>query len=189
MARKIYHLCAGLIIPVFYSLLGEFPTLILTLTLTGISITGEFIRWRYTRINRFLIEKFWIHIKEKETSRITGHTYMLISSCAVILFFRKEIAILSLIYLAVGDVFSSIIGIKYGKRRLFNKTVEGLLGGLTASTICTVLYCAITGFPLSVGMAGAISSGLIEVLPLSVDDNLLVPLFSALVMAGMYGHP
>lgn len=188
IARKIYHLCAGLVIPLLYSFYEKFPIFIFALSLTGISVIGEIIRWRYPKINKFLIEKFWLHIKEKEVSKITGHTYMLISSCLVILLFEKHIAILSLIYLAVGDVFASVIGINYGRRMLFKKTVEGFFGGLVTSTICAVLYWNITGFPLNVGIAGAISAALIEVLPLPIDDNLIVPFFSALVMAGMYEY-
>jgi len=47
---------------------------------------------------------------------------------------------------------------------------------------CLVVIVVIPDFPLLIGVAGALVATFVEALDLAVDDNLLVPVISGVVM-------
>lgn len=69
--------------------------------------------------------------------------------------FPKSIAVLSVLYLALGDPFASTVGIKFGKlgpRFSNGKSLIGTLGGFFICAATTALY-----FARSVQLSGALA--------------------------------
>ena len=111
--------------------------------------------------------------------KFTGATWVMIASLLTISLFPKNIAILSLIFMSLGDTFAALVGRKFGKVAFFNKTFEGFLGGLLP---CIIIGFYFNSLPLYVSIVGAFSAMIIEVVPIPIDDNLSIPVFSASAM-------
>ena len=108
---------------------------------------------------------------------------MLIAALIAFLAFSREIAILAVSFLAVGDSVAAIVGRKLGKRKLFGETLEG-------SSAC-FLSCVATGLVfyyagLDIGLLtvlfGAIGATVGEILPIRINDNLIMPLLAGIGM-------
>ena len=109
----------------------------------------------------------------------TGATWVFIASTLSIAIFPKEIAVMSLIFMSVGDTTAGLIGRKFGRLKFHNKTLEGALSGF--------IICLIIGLIMDLNLAdiiiifGALSAMIIELIPTSFDDNLTIPLFSGTI--------
>lgn len=112
---------------------------------------------------------------------------------AILLFGWSEngfyIAMASAIVLALGDSMSTLVGKKFGRHKIpYNrdKSLEGALGGAVYAFLGIYIYFSIftpLPSPFLLSLAGASVGMLVESMPLKVDDNLTIPVFSAL---GMY---
>jgi dolichol kinase len=88
----------------------------------------------------------------------------------------------------VADPLSAIIGIRYGKNKVVkHKTVEGSLAFFFSNLIITFLVFfwwtsflnIMLGPVILLSILTAISTSLFEMIPLRLDDNLTIPLFTA----------
>ncbi|MBI2079201.1 hypothetical protein HYT84_00425 [Candidatus Micrarchaeota archaeon] len=83
-----------------------------------------------------------------------------------------------IVVLGIGDAVSTIIGLLYGKNKLFynpKKSVEGTLAFFAASLV-SYLFIG----PLSLVLAAI--SALVESLPVPLDDNLTIPLIATAIL-------
>jgi dolichol kinase len=97
-----------------------------------------------------------------------------------ILIFRNhpEIVAGSIIVLALGDSLSTLVGVGYGRHKLFynkEKSVEGSIGGILAAFLGLIL---LTTFPPTIAAISSLVGLITESLPLDVDDNLTVPVLT-----------
>ncbi|MFN4319683.1 MAG: diacylglycerol/polyprenol kinase family protein [Aquificaceae bacterium] len=90
--------------------------------------------------------------------------------------FGKDASLVGVVVLAVGDAFASIVGMRYGKRRIGNKSLEGAL-----AFFLSVFFVLSPFIGLWQAFAVALLSSAAELLPLKLDDNFTVPLTAALV--------
>ena len=117
--------------------------------------------------------------KHEQDGDLTGASYILLAAAVSVAIFSKPVAIAAISFIIVGDVAAALIGRRFGRTRIGNKTLEGSLGCLAA----TVLVAVFTpGIPLQVGLLGALVATLVEAWPMGVDDNVSVPLLSGLAM-------
>jgi len=180
--RKIIHIF-NLVIPFTYLFFLEsrFQALRILVPLTLFAIVLEYLRVRSAVIkkifNNFLKSMLRIHEMD---GKYTGATWVFISSTLTIAIFPKEIAIISLVYMSLGDTIAGLVGRKFGKTKFYNKSIEGSLAGL--------IVCLLSGYlvnltlPLVVVFSGAFAAMFIELLPMPIDDNLSVPLFAGTIM-------
>jgi phytol kinase len=90
------------------------------------------------------------------------------------------IAAASVIAFLIGDAFSTIGGIFLGRHHYpFNskKTIEGTLIGFSLAFILLLLIVS----PIS-ALITALIAAIIELLPLRLDDNLAVPIITAIIL-------
>lgn len=186
LKRGLFHLFGGLSVPVAALFLPRTVLLISLGVVTFIFLAFEFFRFRVPGMNRWFLSFFTPLLREEEASRLTGSSYMLVASLIAFLVFRRDIAVVALCFLAVGDAVATIVGKQMGKRRLFTKTVEGDLACLISClAVGFVFYYAGLDITLPVIMAGAVSATVLEVIPLPVNDNLTIPLGAGVVMMVM----
>jgi glycerol-3-phosphate acyltransferase PlsY len=173
----------GLSIPVAALFLPKMALLIALGVSAFIFLAFEFLRFRFSGINSWFLRYFGPLLRQEEASRLTGASYIVIASLISFLAFPRDIAVLALSFLAVGDVVAAIVGRYMGKRRLLGKTLEGNLACLI-SCIATgfVFYYAGLDIGLLTIFLGSITATITEALPLPVDDNLTMPLFAGVVM-------
>ena len=180
--RKIIHVF-NLAIPFTYLFFFEsrFQILCILVPLTVFAIVIEYLRGHSVIIKKifdnFLISMLRLHEMD---GKYTGATWLFIGSTLTVAIFPKEIAVISLIYMCIGDTVAGLVGRKFGKMKFYDKTIEGSLAGL--------IVCLLSGYlvqlslPLVVVFSGAFAAMFIELLPISIDDNLSVPLFAGTIM-------
>ena len=123
--RRLWHLIGGSFFPVLALFVPKGILLITLGTMTAIFVAWEMVRFASPSVNRWMVLHLGVILKEEEKFRPTGTTWLVVSSLAVFLLFDKYVAIASLLFLSIGDLMATIIGGKYGRRIVFNKTLEG----------------------------------------------------------------
>jgi dolichol kinase len=185
LKRGLFHFFGVLVVPLAALFLPRLVLLISLGVATFIVVTFEFIRLRVPVVNRWFIFVFKPLLRKKETSRFTGTSYSLTGALIAFLAFPRDIAVLALVFLAVGDSAATIVGKKLGKTRLLGqKTLEGSLACLVSCIIVGLIgYYAGLEVALLTVLVGSLGATVAEAVPLPINDNLILPLFAGLVMA------
>ena len=180
--RKLLHL-SNLVIPFTYLFYfdSKVEALIILLPITSFAFLIEYLRINSISVKNIFDKYLFSMLRNHEKSgKYTGATWIFISSTLSIAIFPKDIAIISLIYMSIGDTAAGLIGRKFGRIKIYNKTLEGALAGF--------IVCLIVGLMIDLNLSktvvaiGALSAAIIEFMPISIDDNLRIPLFSGTVM-------
>ena len=82
---------------------------------------------------------------------------------------------------------AAIVGRAWGRTRLYRKSLEGAIGGLTACLAWAIVVAASGKVPWEAAIAGALVASLVEILPIPLDDNLGMTLISAYAMRLLTG--
>ena len=181
--RRLWHLVGGSFFPILALFIPKGALLITLGVMTAIFVTWEIVRLNVPKVNKWMVSHLSVILKEEERFRLTGTTYLLLASLAVFLLFEKYVAITSLLFLSIGDLMATVIGGKYGRQVVFNKSLEGSLGCLATCLLIGILMTRISPtMVLPVAIVGAVSATIVELLPIPIDDNLTIPLFSAGIM-------
>ena len=184
--RGLFHILGGLSVPIAALFLPRMVLLIALGVATLIFLAFEFLRLRASGINRWFFLHFRSLLRETEVSRLTGTSYMLIASLVAFLAFERDIAVLALSFLAVGDAMATIVGKQIGRTRFLGKTVEGDLACFI-SCVATgfVFYHAGLDIRLLTILVGSLAATFVEAMPLPINDNLTMPISAGVVMTLM----
>ena len=182
--RKLWHILGGLLFPALAFFLPREWLLALLGLAAVILVTWEVLRFTSAGFGRWMNAHLQWVLKSREQYRPTGTTYLVLASLLVFVALDKDVAITSLLFLALGDPAAALVGQRFGRLRLGGKSLAGSLACL-AVCISIGLLMLETGGGLTpaVVLAGAAAATLAEFLPLPPDDNLAIPVFSGLVMA------
>ena len=179
--RKIIHLGNSVIPLSYYFFVQDRMTMIWIL----FSITICFVTVDYFRFHIGLIQK-WFRIffspmlrKHELEGKLTGATWAFIGGTISVFLFEKDIAVLALLFMSVGDTVAALIGQRYGKIKIGKKTVEGFAGGLISCIFISIFFPSVIWINR---IAGSLAASLIELSPIPVDDNLMIPIMSGGVM-------
>ncbi|MCI0329334.1 MAG: hypothetical protein L0196_00050 [candidate division Zixibacteria bacterium] len=172
--RKLIHFGSLSIPAVIWYLPKNRSVWVLGIALVG-SLVVEFLRHRIPAD-----AKGWRHLaalfRPNEKGSLSGSSYILLSAVLAAAFFRREIAALSLVYVVVGDVAGALMGRRFGRHRLFDKSWEGSIAFFLA---CLTFSPLVPGLSFAAKIAAAAVATIVESLPLKLDDNLTVPLGTA----------
>lgn len=180
--RKILHL-VSCVIPLSYLwFIQDKDTMVLFVgTLSIFAIFIEYLRNKFKFIDGYFKALFNTMLRQEESrGKITGATWMLFGDTITIFMFPKEIAVPALIFLSIGDTFAAIIGKLYPYIKIKDKTLTGTIAGIITSIIAG-LYVNQVLLP-EIIILGAIIAMVVELLPISVNDNLTIPVVSGSVM-------
>ena len=181
-ARKAIHLSNAIIPFSYYYFLPD--KLDMIIILASCLILCFFIEI-YRKINQKLSIIFsnWFEFMMRDSEKkgeITGATWVFVGALFTILLVPDPYNIISLLFLSFGDTFAAIIGMKFPYIKLGRKTLSGSIAGFFA--------CLAIGLVIDLPIAyeiiifGAFTAMLIEILPLAVNDNVSIPIFSGLSM-------
>lgn len=132
----------------------------------------------------------WL-ITFKKSKALSKATYIMTSAFLAVLFFDKEIAITSISIMVISDAVASIVGRSFGKRKVYDKTMEGSAAFLVASiAISMFVFFSIYDtqkFIIS-ALAGSIVATIAELIASKIDvnDSVFVTLATALTMQFMF---
>lgn len=188
--RKIFHTFNGLFALWLYAYSGlsEFGFQIVIVSFVSVAVVTEVTRRFSKRFNDWVCRLMGGMMRERERGQITAATWYMGSMMVVFFFFPREIFILTMLYVAVGDTAAGVVGSQWGRHRLLpHVSLEGSLAAFAACFLLTLLFTPrglgefhLSGFPLLWfsllgGLIGAIAEGIYK----KWDDNLVIPLVSA----------
>jgi len=189
LLRKSIQL-AGMLIPVIYYFTDRFTVLFWLVPLVFVTLQLELMRLSgYFRYPAVLLRPY-------EEHRVAGYVYSITAAVIVIALFPKTIAITALTMAVLGDFSSGIAGAMWSKKadvrqmRLPVKPAPILLVMLLVCFSTGYLAAHVPGLaPLPVYSValGALGATLADGVPWQIrgrmlDDNLTIPLVSALLM-------
>jgi dolichol kinase len=176
--RKLYHLLGGIGLLSLYFAFGRERALWAYAGLACMVLVLEVIRLRSSTINNLLFRYFGAFVRTSERNRLTGMVPYILGVGLSLLLYRTDIAAAAICFLACGDVAATTIGERYGRTKIVGeKSLEGTIAFFLASLATgSVLYAAQGHPPFAVLMAGAAIAAGAELLPVRVNDNLVIPL-------------
>ena len=180
--RHLVHILAGSAIPVGVLLLPIDLARWLLIVLSIVAVALEAGRALLPTVNDLLI-KVLPFFKPSERFQITGATYMWLSATLVVFAFPEDIAILALLFLAVGDPAATVIGSRDHRARLFGKSIAGTAAFAVVAVAIGAVAALHPDIPLAWWLVpGATVAALAELVPTPLDDNITVPLAAAIAM-------
>ncbi len=182
LSRKAIHL-SNIIIPLGYLYIfqDKIDMLIILAFLLIFCFFIEIAREGNSLISNFFYKNFNFMMRGNEQKgELTGATWVFVGALFTILLIPPPYSILALLFLAVGDTFAAIIGIQFPLIKLGDKTISGSIAGF--------IVCISIGLIIDLNVSyetiffGAFMAMLIELIPLPIDDNVRIPVFSGLSM-------
>jgi len=188
--RKFYHFLMGMVCFTLYAFVLTRAQALFALSFVGgLLIFFDVIRFRYPTINALSLKLFGHVMRREELKSVSGNSFFVVGVLIVTAFFPKSIALLAILYLAVGDPVAAIIGTNWGKHRLpfGKKSFEGSFANFLAAWIVTLAFGlfylgAPVGNAALLALMGATASVISEGIPSRINDNFTIPVISALLL-------
>jgi dolichol kinase len=105
-----------------------------------------------------------------------------------VLIFPKIITVNAFAILIIADITSALFGRRFGRRRFFQKSLEGAMSFFVSATVVVFLAPKVQGLALeyAIGIFAAAVGAVVEAASTKVDDNISVPLAVGFVMWALY---
>lgn len=187
MFRKILHL-SSILFPILYHFTNKESMMVLISLLTSGMFFFEWSRFSTGKIHHITQDilnflKIDINkiIRPHEITTLTGASYIAIALFITLLFFPKFVFIIAFSILAISDSLAALVGLKFGKIQLLNKTLEGCLAFFLSAIIISYAIISIYGInhiSLFAILLTCFITACVELFAkkIAVDDNLLIPL-------------
>lgn len=206
--RKLLHLFA-LLMPIGIFYLPRIPSvsywvapIILFVLLLG-SVLIEWLRMRHPKIQKLFHASFGHMLREEETQKTTGSTYIIGAAfiCSVVFYRSPHISFMTLFLFILGDAIAAITGLAIGRIKIGKKSLEG---SLACFILCMLLFVFVFPhlplllqqwdgkLPLALAVIASLSITVLELIPMriaphfTINDNLAVPVITGLVMQWLY---
>lgn len=184
LRRGSVHASLGMLISIALFQYGRADVTVPLAAVTMIAVSIEAVRLRNPVLNRWFMTGLSSVVRQEEKGKLSGGSFFLLGALATAIAFPPEIAIPAILFLALGDPAAGIIGTWKGRIKLWGKTVEGGIACLIACLAVGAVISVMAGKPSVAVMAlGAVSATIFQALPVRINDNLTIPIGSALVMS------
>ena len=185
-ARKLWHIVGVCLLALSYQYLPLTSSKAVIFLVWLVAVPADFIRLKVPSFNEILTHVFGPIMRESEVKSLAGTTYLISGVLLVTFIFPKEIVILTMFYLAFADPLASIIGIKFGKDKIFGH--KSLQGSMAAFMVCAIATYAVLSYKgimvnriLIVSVLGGLIGAIAEAVPIGkLDDNFSIPVVSAI---------
>ena len=182
--RKLLHLVA-LCIPFGIFWLPRSTALAVFVPLAGAMFAGEKLRQKSPFFQGLFFRVFGTFVRPRERHRITGGTYFFVAGALCLVLFDKPVAYTVMSFMIIGDAAAALLGMTFGRIRLSSgKSLEGTLGCICA---CLIFWAMFPRMDFPEALTAAVLTGLLELVPFQIDDNLIVPLICGLVLQTWVG--
>jgi dolichol kinase len=183
LGRKIYHLFGGTGLLSLYYVLGREQALLFYGALFFIVLALDIVRLKVPSVNKFIYSRFGSFVRQNEANKLTGTAPYVLGIGLSLFLYSTPLATAAVCFLAFGDVAATAVGERYGKTRIGDKSLEGtaafILAAMAAGVLLTQL--GIAPVPLVIVLGAVIAAG-VELIPLPVNDNLVIPIVSGAAM-------
>jgi len=167
---------------IFYAFQSQLNTLFFIGVVSLFFIIFDIYRFIHKQADELITTKVKALLRKNELKKFSSMTIFLVALFITILLFRKEVAIVSSVFLIFGDSFGKVFGLAYGRHKLHDKSLEGTLA--YAGSVLIMGYILYTTVPISLPILilGGISAPVVEFFSMGVNDNLTVPLITGSIM-------
>ena len=118
--------------------------------------------------------------KSSEVKRFSSMTSFLVAIFIIFLVFPDTIPYQGLAFITMGDLFSKVMGIRFGRTVLLKgRTLEGGLGFVAGSFMTAWILYSVLPIPLYAVLAGPVFAALAELFSGALDDNFTVGVISS----------
>jgi dolichol kinase len=183
LGRKIYHLFGGIGLLSVYYILGREQALLFYGVLFFIVLALDIVRLKIPSLNKFIYSRFGSFVRQNEANKLTGTAPYVLGIGLSLFLYSTPVATAAVCFLAFGDVAATAVGERYGKTRIGDKSLEGttafILASMTAGFFLTLI--GIAPLPAVIVLGALIAAG-VELIPLPINDNLVIPIVSGAVM-------
>lgn len=185
IARKAIHLSSLSIAIIYCHITRELALVLLTPLFAGFFIV-DFLKNHIPAVSAWYHRTFDAMLREHELGRETAHfngaTFITFSALMLVLLFPKMIAIAAFSLVAVSDTLAALVGKKFGRHKIGEKSLEGSAAFLLSAIVIVFVVPRISP---AAGIVMALCATLVEAMSLrigafKVDDNLTIPLAAAL---------
>ncbi len=189
--RKLIHLCSFSIPTIYYFISKQLALWILIpmyLAFLGVDLARFYSKpvrnWFY-RWFGWLLRR---HESDTVSIRLTGATNILFSAILCVVIFPKIITVNAFAILIISDITSALFGRRFGRRRFFQKSLEGAIAFFVSATVVVLLAPKVEGLALEygIGVFAAAVGAVIEAASTKIDDNITVPLGIGFTMWALY---
>jgi len=106
-----------------------------------------------------------------------GALYFAVGALVTVILFPVQVAVPALVTVAVLDGVATLVGVRYGRIRIFNgKSLEGTAAAILITAVFLLPFLTLPGVAVV-----AVLAGLIELLS-PIDDNLVIPVAVSLLL-------
>jgi dolichol kinase len=182
----------SLSIPIIYYFISKEQALWLLIPIASAFLAVDIARHHSEIVSRWFYSWFdWLlrkHERRGSAKRLSGATNVLLSACFCVLVFPKVIAINAFAILIVSDTTSALVGRRFGKRRFFNKSVEGSLAFFISALLVVLIAPKIEklGMEYAIGIFASAIGAFVEAISGTIDDNISIPISIGFAMWLLY---
>ena len=180
IGRKTIHLMILLVLIGYWIILksyGKTYALMAIILLLLVFLILEYIRLEL----EIRIPFFDFFIRPKEIGSMYSAVYFITATIICLAVFDFRIALTALLMTTFGDMIAAVIGQKYGHVIIFKKkTLVGAMSELTINLIIGFIVL-VTYTNIYTILAMAFVATIVESLVETLDDNLMVPLFTGFI--------
>lgn len=189
--RKLIHLCSFSIPTIYYFISKQLALWILIpmyLAFLGVDLARFYskpVRNWFHRWFGWLLRR---HESDTVSIRLTGATNILFSAILCVVIFPKIITVNAFAILIVSDITSALFGRRFGRRKFFQKSLEGAIAFFVSAVVVVLLAPKVEGLALEygIGVFAAAVGAVIEAASTKIDDNITVPLGIGCTMWALY---
>ncbi len=183
LARKAFHLLAGIVAPLGAMVVSRGILLWGLGIAVFLALLVEAARFVFPQCNQLFVRLGAPIIRQHERRQIAGSTYVIISTFVAFLVFPRDLAITAVAFLAVGDAIGAVVGVAFATDLRPEKNWQGRLACFGSSLLAGILLGhVLLDINIFVVLAGAATAAIVETLTLPIDDNITIPVSSALAM-------
>jgi dolichol kinase len=186
VARKLFHL-TNLAIPVIYYFISKPTALMILIPLTIAFIAADLARYYHKPTGRLFNGYFGILLRSSERDennlRLNGATFVLISATFCIIVFPKLLAVIGLVTLTFADGAAALFGKRFGKRKFFDKSLEGSFAFFIAACF-VVIVTPKFNYEVAEYMIGFVAAafGTVAEAASGFLDNIAIPVSVATIL-------
>ncbi len=152
----------------------------LTFILAAGFLLADLLRLKFTLVKKIFLNIFGSMLKEAESQkRLTGATMLFIGMAATVFLFKEKQAVPALFMVCLADPMAGIVGQVAGKNFFWKKTLEGSAAFYLTSSAIILIFTDYSWW----GLVVSLMATLLELLPLPVDDNLIIPVAAAYLLS------
>jgi len=182
IARKLIHIASAVIPLSYIYIINDLIIMLCILSLFVVfSFFIEILRIDHFKYSKIFLRFFGFMLRDNEKKdKLTGATWVFLGALFTFILIPYPFSILALLFLSVGDTFAAIIGISFPYIKIGNKTLSGFFAGFISSILVGICF----NLPVNIYILifGALMASVIEIIPISVNDNITIPLFSGSMM-------